>query len=149
MATTQYTILKGATLDELAEVGTKSKRDAAIKLAEEIRKSEKLSVRVVTGAGTVVLELKARKPQKKTKPYTRVVELPEGFEVPANERVAYTRSRKGCAITHEFAEDGGTYRVRDLKSGEVLAHFDTTRQCGRFLADSVTLDDEGKVLVSA
>lgn len=137
MATTQYTVLKGATLDTLEPVETKSSRPSAIKLAEAIRSSEKLSVRVVTGAGTVVLELKARKPQRKTKPYTRVVALPEGFEVPENERVAYLRTRKACAITHTFED---SYRVRNLATGDVLATFDTTRACGRFLADHVNAE---------
>lgn len=145
MATTTYQIFKGATLEELELVTTKSKKSVAIEIAAAIRTDEKLSVRVVTSGGTVVAEMKARKPQKKTKPYTRVVDLPEGYVVPEGERVAYTRLRKGCAITHTWDD---AYRVRDLKSNAVLGMFGTTRDCGRFLADSVTVNDEGKVLVS-
>lgn len=134
MATTTYTIFK-QTVDGEIEVDTKSKKQTAIDLATQIRREEKVGTRVATSAGTVVFEAKARKPQKKTKPYTRVVSLPEGVEVPEGQRVAYTRTRKNAAILHDAEE--GLYSVVRFDTGEVLGTFDTTRQCGRFLADEV------------
>lgn len=130
MATTTYTIFAN---DEVRD--TKSKKSVAVELATKIRREEKLPTRVETQTGTVVFEAKARKPQKKTKPYTRVVALPEGVEVPEGKRVAYTRGRKNAAILHDAEEQ--LYTVFDYVKGEELATFDTTRQCGRYLADEV------------
>lgn len=146
MATTTYTIAKMNVEGEFVAVDTKSKKATALTLAQEIRSQERVSVRVVTGAGTEVLLLKARKPQKKTRPYTRVIDLPEGFKIPDSERPAYDRSRKGCVITHEAEE--GIYRVRALDGARVLGVFSTTRQCGRFLADNVSLNDTGALVVA-
>lgn len=132
---TKYFILQG---DFSSITDVKGKKQAAIDLALAIRAEQKTSVLVVTGAGTVVTHVKARKPQIKTKPYTRVVSLPEGFVAPEGQRVAYLRGRKNAAIMHD-AEDM-TYTVRRFTTGEVLGVFETTRQCGRFLADHVTAD---------
>lgn len=145
MATTTYAITAQNDEGEFDVIATKSKKATAIAFAQEFRADNKVTTRVTTSAGTLVFEQKARKPQKRTKPYTRVVDLPEGFVVPKGKRVAYTRLRKGCAILHDFDEQ---YWVYDLATSDVLASFGTTRQCGRFLADSVALDDEGRVLVS-
>lgn len=145
MATTTYNISVQTIEGDFEQVESRSKRDKAIEVAQALRSERKATVQVHTGNGTLVFEQKARKPQRKTKPYTRVVELPEGFTVPEGKRVAYTRARKGCAILHDFEEQ---YWVYDLKSNEVLASFGTTRQCGRFLADSVSLNDEGAVVVA-
>ncbi len=135
--TTRYFVLAGHDFAEVRDV--KGKKAAALELATDIRREERISTLVVTGAGTIVFEAKARKPQIKTKPYTRVVPLPEGFEVPDNQRVAYTRNRKGCAILHDAEE--GLYSVVRFTTGETLATFETTRQCGRYLADHVVKVD--------
>ena len=145
MATTTYAISVQNVEGEFDVIASKSKKSTAIDLATATRNERKATTRVVTSAGTLVFEMKARKPQRKTVPYTRTVELPEGFTVPEGKRVAYTRSRKGCAILHDFDEQ---YWVYDLNTNEILASFGTTRQCGRFLADSVALNDDGKVVVS-
>lgn len=141
--TTKYLVLVGTDFSEVRDV--KLKKQAAIDLATEVRADEKISVIVVTTGGTIVFEAKARKAQVRTKPYTRVVGLPEGFSVPEGERVAYTRNRKAAAITHSMEEQ--LYRVRDLKTASVLATFDTTRQCGTFLAKHVTVTDAGLAVV--
>jgi hypothetical protein len=139
MATTTYRIFKATTEGETL-VATKSKKSVAVELATQIRRDEKVGTRVETSAGTVVFEAKARKPQKKTKPYTRVVALPEGVEVPEGKRVAYTRTRKNAAILHDAEEQ--LYTVIRYSTGEQLGTFDTTRQCGRFLADEVSAEGE-------
>lgn len=141
--TTTYNIFKATTEGETL-VATKGKKQVAIDLATTIRITEKVGVRVETSKGTEVLVLKARKPQKKTPAYTRVVALPDGFEAPEGQRVAYLRGRKNAAIMHDAEEM--TYTVRRFTTGEVLGVFSTTRQCGRFLADHVTA--EGVVVAS-
>lgn len=145
MATTTYTISKQNVEGEFVAVASKSKKSTAIDLAQAIKQEERVATQVHTSAGTLVGEFKARKPQKRTKPYTRTVELPEGFSVPEGKRVAYDRKRKGCVILHDFDEQ---YWVYDLKTNDILGTFGTTRQCGRFLADSVSLNDEGNVVVA-
>lgn len=145
MATTTYTVSVQNVEGEFETVATKSKKATAIALAQSVRADRKATTQVHTNNGTLVAEIKARKPQKKTKPYTRVAPLPEGFEAPEGKRVAYTRIRKGCAILHDFDEQ---YWVFDYTQGAILATFGTTRQCGRYLADAVSLSDDGKVLVS-
>lgn len=142
---TKYAISVQNVEGEFEQVETRSDKTKAITVAQALRAERKATTQVHTSAGTLVFEQKARKPQRKTRPYTRVVELPEGFVVPEGKRVAYTRLRKGAAILHDFEEQ---YWVYDLNTSEVLASFSTTRQCGRFLADSVTLDDAGRVVVA-
>lgn len=144
MATTSYVITAQNVEGEFDVIATKSKKAQALELAEKFRFENKRTTQVHTSAGTLVGEFKARKPQKKTAQYTRVVELPEGFKVPEGKRVAYLRTRKSCAILHDFDEQ---YWVYDLKTNDVLGSFGTTRQCGRFLADVVRLDDEGNVVL--
>lgn len=156
MATTTYTILKQNVEGEFLPVDSKSKKSTALAAGQAIRDNEKVSVRVVTSGGATVLELKARKPQRKTRPYTRDVadelvvwqtkgELPEDFQIPEGKRVAYTRRQKGCAILHDFEEQ---YWVVSLaNANEILGTFSTTRQCGRFLADHVAVDENKNVVL--
>ena len=145
MATTTYAISVQTIEGDFEQVETKAKKATAIERAQAIRLERKATVQVHTGNGTLVFEMKARKPQRKTKPYTRVVALPEGFKVPEGKRVAYLRTRKNCAILHDFDEQ---YWVYGLATNEVLASFGTTRQCGRFLADSVSVNDAGVAVVA-
>lgn len=137
---TKYFVLAGTDLNVVLDV--KSKRQQAIDIALAHRAENREHVVVVTGAGTIVAEAKVRKAQKKTRPYTRVAALPEGFEVPEGKRVAYVYKRSGVATLHDFDE---MYSVFDYAKGETLATFDTTRQCGRFVADVVN----AKIAVNA
>lgn len=144
-STTTYTIKAQTVEGDFEDRAIKGKKDVAIALATKIRQDEKVTTQVWTSGGTLVFEMKARKPQKKTKPYTRVVDLPEGFEVPEGKRVAYLRTRKGAAILHDFDEQ---YWVYNLVTNSVMGSFSTTRQCGRFLADSVVVNEAGVAVVS-
>lgn len=137
MASTAYTLF----INDEAQEKTFSVKAKAVAAAEAARKELKLPVRVETGSGTVVFSMKARKPQVKTKPYTRTVELPADVEIPAGPRVAYTRARKNAAILHDPSlPKGEQYSVVRYDNGEVLAEgLATTRACGRFLADEVPL----------
>lgn len=124
-ATTKYTVLNAeGVLGEGFTVKAK-----AVELAEANKGAS--PVEVVTGAGTVVHTVKAKRSQKRTPRYTRVVTLPEGAIIPEGRRVAYDRSRKNLAITHDA--ESGTYAVIRFTDGAVLAdELPTTRDAGAF-----------------
>jgi hypothetical protein len=113
-------------------VATKGKKAVAIELARTERKTNLADVKVVTTAGTVVFELAAPKKIKMSKPFTRVVAVPEGIELPAGKwRPAYDRSRKNLFIMHDG--ETGEYAVYDFVKGEFLAReLATTRDAGAF-----------------
>lgn len=125
MATTKYLIKNG---DEV--VATKSKKAQAVELAQATAKELRTLITVSTEAGTVVGEFKARKPQVKTVPYTRVEQLPEDFKVPEGFRVAYKRSRKELAIVHNA--ETGEYRVVNARGKALAKGLSTTREAGAF-----------------
>lgn len=128
MANTTYTIIAGG-----ESKGTKSKKTQAVALATELRNELKVDVQVQTGAGTVVFELKAPKKIKMSKPYTRVVSLPEGVEVPDGFRVAYFRPRRKVAVLHDIHEG---YRLLSTATGELSEDvYETTRDCGKAMLE--------------
>ena len=132
-STTKYSVL----VNGVASEATFTKKAKAVEAAEAARKAEKrATVQVVTGAGSVVFELKGPKKIRMSKPYTREVELPEGFVIPEGLRPAYTRMRKGLVILHDptGGEDGeGAYSVHDAKTNKTLASgLATTRDSGAF-----------------
>lgn len=108
-----------------------SKKDVAIEAARSHRQKTGEGVRVSTQAGTVVFEMKPRKAIKMSPRFTRVVDLPEGAMLPEGQRVAYTRTRKHLAITHD--PESKTYAVVNYVSGEILEDgIETTRESGAF-----------------
>ncbi len=83
-----------------------------------------------------MLDLPAPKKIKMSKPYTRVVPLPEGFEVPREGlRVAYRSARKNVATLHDA--EAQEYIVWSFATDEELGTFATTRDAGRFIVDEV------------
>lgn len=128
--TTQYTVLVN---DEALEQ-TWTKKAKAVEAAEAAAKADKrANVKVQTGAGNTVHEIKGRKRIKMSPAYTRVVDLPEDAKIPEGMRVAYTRNRKNLAIVHDFDAEEGPYEVVNFKTGEVLAtELETTRDAGAF-----------------
>lgn len=126
MASTTYTVFA----NDVALEGTKSKKATAVELAKTVRADQRVAVRVETSTGTVVFEQAAPKTIKMSPQYTRTVELPEGFRVPAGFRVAYTRNRKGIAIAHNA--ETGEYRVINAKGHALAKNLETTRAAGAF-----------------
>jgi hypothetical protein len=126
-ATKYVTFVNDAALE-----GTASKKAVAIENARVIRKNELADVRVETTNGTVVFELKAPKKIKMSKPFTRVVAVPEGVVLPGDEwRPAYDRSRKNLFILHN--SETGEYAVFNFVTQEFLAEeLATTREAGAF-----------------
>jgi len=137
MATTKYDIKNG---DEIVKTVSKKPAEADVRaMAKELG----ATLQVLTQAGNVVLEVKPRKPQVRTKPYTRVVDLPEGAKIPEGARVCYTRNRKNAAIVHFPEREEGAYEVVNFVTGKRLAkNLPTTRAAGRFLADEVPLPEK-------
>lgn len=95
MASTKYTVQSVDAAGVTTDVDTKSEKARAVAIAETLRGTDKVGVRVVTGTGTVVFELAAPSGKRvivnKTKPYARVdtrepvlaegIALPDGYEL--------------------------------------------------------------------
>lgn len=123
-------------------VATKSKRQQAVDLAEQIRNDEKVAVTVVTTAGNVTLELAAPKKIRMSPRYTKVQALPEGVVLSdevSELRVAYVRPQRNAAILHDTkADKDKQYVVVDLKTGKAIRQrFAKTRDAGRYINDGV------------
>lgn len=130
MASTRYVLTIGTEVQEQ----TFSKKTDAVAAAEAARSETRQSVSVATEAGTEVFSLKGVRPMKRTPQYTRLEDLPEGFEIPEGLRPAYTRRRKNLVIMHDPNAEEGAYSVHNFVTGEVLTDgLDTTRDAGQFV----------------
>lgn len=128
MATTTYTV-RNAEGNVVAE-GV-SKKAKAIELAVQSKKTSRKTHTVETSSGTVVHTEKGVRGMKITPRYSRTVELPEGFELPEGARPAYLRSRHDALIVALDGDEGTTYDVYRLSTGELEAEgFDKTREAG-------------------
>jgi hypothetical protein len=142
-----------------ATVDTRSEKDAAIKLADDLHASEggMVAFQVVTDAGTVVYELTSVDEDEqvketeevpveggeegetvtviRTRPWSRVA-TPRGFEAPEIEgyTVAYTRSRTKVAIYR--ADDRSGWLVLDTRDGSQTKHENTKE--ARFHTNELT-----------
>lgn len=137
MATTTYHVFAlDADGNETQEIGTKSKKATAVEAARDFRRESGEGVVVKTNAGTEVFKQLAKKHIKMSPKYTRVVELPEGFEVPEGMRAAYVRPRRNGVILHDA--ETGEYRIQKLDTGELLDEvFEVTREAGARLKQGV------------
>lgn len=130
--TTSYTIFAA----DVALEGTKAKKATAVDLARKTRDEQGVAVRVETQTGNVVFELAAPKKIKMSKPHTRLVEVPEGVEIPEGFVVRYSRPRVGLALVEEVAKRGESdqYAVLNLKTSKLSkVRFATTRAVGAHL----------------
>lgn len=124
-----YTITAGTEV-----IGTKSNKAKAVELATAHRNEHKVEVAVLSKAGNPVFELAAPKTIKMSKPYTRVVALPEGVKAPEGARVCYVRKQAGLALLHRpsVAREDRPYTFLNLKTGkERKGGFETTRDAGK------------------
>lgn len=138
--TTKYQIFKTTTAgDEL--VDTKTKKGNAVEVAREVRKAEKVGVRVVTEAGTEVFALAAPKKINMTPKYMRIAALPEDVQaqLPEGKRPVFYRKRRHAVILH----DGSAmeYTILDTVKGVELEDevFSTTRATDERLKELVKL----------
>lgn len=128
MATTTYTVLDQN--DTVVAEGI-SKKSKAVEQAVALKKSTRKTHRVLTSSGTEVHVEKGTRGMKITPRYSRTVALPEGVKAPKNARVAYLRSRHDAAILAFDGDEGTTYSVLRLSSGEIVADgFEKTREAG-------------------
>jgi hypothetical protein len=139
MATTEYTV---STIDAegvATPVKTEkpiTKKAKAVELAEAKRDETKLAVQVTTQTGTVVFEQAAPRKINMIKPFTRVVELPEGTVVPEGMRAAYPRFRKGLVLLHDPSDAETPYVFMVVHSSELLhERFATSRDAGQAVKD--------------
>jgi hypothetical protein len=127
MATTKYFLVAGnKTVTEV--LTSKPKAEAAFN--EAPRPST-----VVTASGKVVFESTAKRTINMSKPYTRVVPVPdEVVETIDGDRVAYKRTRAGFAL---LDSGRGDYRVWDLVLNREHegVEVETTRDFGRWVSD--------------
>jgi len=130
MHMTTYTITAGESTE------TRSSKPKAIELATALRNSEGVAVSVTTAAGNTVFELDAPRKIRMSKPFTRVVPVPEGVEVPDGFRFAYSRPRRGVAVVHS-PEQG--YRLLNLKTSKLRkGSFETSRDAGKAVLELPT-----------
>lgn len=147
--TTTYTVvLDGANTDIV-----RSKKESAVNQARTLLADRKgYRVQVVTGAGTVVFEAARRKITKFTKPFTKVVDLPEDIAalVPEGYAAAYTRPRNGAVVLRmedpEVVEDPSLYAVLDTVAKTIADFAATTRDAGQIMK---SLGKSRKVAASA
>lgn len=135
---TKYIVTRENADATLTEVATKAKKSDAIAIADKERADSRRTVRVHTDKGTLVHEVKGVRPMKSTKRYSRVVELPEGFEVPEGARPAYLRKRHDALILAfdpaEGSDEKVEYAVQRLSTGKVYKQrFAKTRDAGQFV----------------
>lgn len=126
----KYTVInaEGVIADGIA------KKAKAVEVAEANRGAT--PVEVVTDKGTVVHTVAPIKKINMSKPYTRVVPVPEEVaEVIDGKRVAYKRGRPGAQFALLDAAKGD-YSIWDVDRGErVDVEVSTTREAGRWFAD--------------
>lgn len=133
MATTRYTAEVEGAKGFKASGDSVTVKSKAIELAQDLRKKTGNAVRVVTGAGTVVFEMKAKRQQAPTIPYTRIDSRLEA-KLPKNFVVAYFRPRKGAALLRN--EKTNEYLVLNVETGETH-EVGTTREGGALMKAGV------------
>jgi hypothetical protein len=124
-STTSYTIQAESAEGVTSDIDTRSKKGAAIELAEQyLAENEGVIVRVITNAGNVVETLGEALDEtpaeevvvsNRTKPWSRTVEA--GFDAPEVEgfTLAYTRNRIATGVYR--ANDKSGWLVLDTRDG--------------------------------
>lgn len=140
-ATTKYEIFATDAEGVVTGLGIKSKKATAVDVARAHRQETGEGVVVKTQNGTEVFALDAKKTIKMSPRYTRVVDLPEGVEVPEGFVARYVRPRRGLAVLHEVgAAKDAQYALLVLATNELLEdRFPTTRDAGARMREGVVL----------
>ena len=120
---------------EFTEVGSKGKKDKALELAQATRDETRRTVQVHTDKGTLVEEIKGVRPMKSTPRFSKVVDMPEGVEVPEGARPAYLRLKHDGVIVHfADAEKDKQYGIVRVSTGKLIKQrFARTRDAGAFV----------------
>jgi hypothetical protein len=93
---------------------------------------------VVTSGGKIVHTVARRKITKHTKPFTKVIDLPEALAalVPEGYAAAYRRPRNAAIVLrreNDIPEDDSRYGVIDEIAGEFAGFAETTRDAGQLM----------------
>lgn len=134
---TKYIVTVQDQSGEFAQVKTLSSKPKALELAQATRDETRRTTQVHTDKGTLVEEIKGVRPMKSTPRFSKVVEMPEGVEVPEGARPAYLRLRHDAVIVAFDGEDVDPeqrYGVVRVSTGKLQKQrFAKTREAGAFV----------------
>lgn len=131
-----YSIVRVESDKSETVVGSKAKKADAIALAESDRASSRRTNIVRTHTGTEVHRVEGVRPMKSTPRFSKVVEMPEGVEVPEGARAAYLRLRHDAVIVAFDNEEDKSkrYGVVRVSTGKLQKQrFAKTREAGAFV----------------
>lgn len=137
MSNTTYTVFA----DSVATDFTRSKKDKAVAEAVRLLKAKSaVKVEVRTQTDTVVFADKRRNVTKVTKPFTKVIELPEDLQnaVPEGYAPAYARYRNGAVVLRrevDIEEDDSRYAVLSVAELKIVGYAETTRDAGAIMKE--------------
>lgn len=127
-------------IDGTATDYVRSTKATVVAEAEKVRKGgERALIEVRTQTGHVAFALKAIKARvitKKTKAFTKTIDLPEALQalVPSGYVAAYERPRNDALVLrNEDAEDASRYLVTRRSTGDSVAYAPTTRAAGAIM----------------
>ncbi len=132
----KYIITRQNADSSVTEIDVKSNKAKAIEIAEAERAESRRTVQVHTDKGTLVHEVKGVRPMASTPRYSKIVEMPEGVEVPEGARPAYLRLKHDAVIVAFDGEEDKTkrYGVVRVSTGKLQkARFAKTRDAGQFV----------------
>lgn len=134
-----YTIVRVESDKSETVVGSKAKKSDAIALAEADRAENRRTTIVRTHTGTQVHEVKGVRPMASTPRFSKVVEVPEGIEIPEGARPAYLRLKHDAILVHfADAEKEKQYGVVRVSTNKLLKNrFARTRDAGRWVQDNL------------
>ena len=133
----KYTIFVNDTATDFA----RATKATVIAEADRLRTKDKVrdAIEVRTDKGTAVYTLKAVKARvitKRTKPFTKTIELPAEFAklVPEGYVAAYERPRNDAVVLrNEGAEEDERYAVMQRSTGKIVDLVPTTRDAGQVM----------------
>lgn len=128
-------------LDDQDLAFTFSKKERAVaKALELLRQKWGYVAEVLTPAGNVSERFARRRITKHTKPFTKVIDLPEDLAnvVPEGYAAAYARYRNGAVVLRreeDLEEDTSRYAVLSTLSKEIVGYSETTRGAGALMKE--------------
>lgn len=131
-----YSIVRVESDSTETVIGSKAKKADAITLAETDRAETRRTTIVRTHTGTEVHRVAGVRPMKSTPRFSKVVEMPEGVEVPEGARPAYLRLKHDAVIVafDDEEDKDKRYGVVRVSTGKLQARrFARTRDAGQFV----------------
>lgn len=132
---TTYTLV----IDGTATDFVRSTKATVIKEADaRIAAKDGYKAEVVTSGGKTVHTVSRRKITKFTRPFTKVIDVPEDLAdlVPAGYAAAYARYRNGAIVLRresDIVEDPSRYAVISIVARSIAGYAATTRDAGQIM----------------